>query len=105
MLRIAEHGRPSLSRGGEERGAADAALRFGCGVVRRGRRHRAFSLSSSSGSTFLPSPGGGGSPAERAGWGGGLSPAVVFQRFNLSFKRTMQLDVDPLNHGSQITRD
>jgi hypothetical protein len=52
-----------------------------------------------------PSPGGGGSPAERAGWGGGLSPAVVFQRFNPGFKRTMQLDIDPLKHGSQIAGD
>ena len=55
--------------------------------------------------SFLPSPGGGGSPAERAGWGGGLSPAVVFQRFNPGLKRTMQLDINPLKHGSQVAGD
>jgi len=60
-----------------------------------------------------PSPGGGGSPAlgdaqhrpERAGWDVGLSPAVVSQRFNPDFKRTMQLDINSLKHGSQIAGD
>jgi len=53
----------------------------------------------------LPSPGGGGSAAKRPGWGGGLSPAVVFQWFNASFERTMHLDINSLKHGSQIARD
>ena len=53
----------------------------------------------------LPSPGGGGSAAKRPGWGGGLSPAMVSQRFNPGFKRTMQLDINPLKHGSQIAGD
>jgi hypothetical protein len=30
---------------------------------------------------------------------------VVLQRFNAGFKRTMQLDINPLTHGSQIAGD
>jgi hypothetical protein len=54
---------------------------------------------------FLTLPWRGRSSAQRAGRGDGLSAAVVFQWFNFSFKRTVQLHINSIDHGWQIASD
>ena len=56
-------------------------------------------------SALLPSPGGGGSPAQRAGRGDSLSPAEVFKWFNFCLARTVQLHINLFEYCRQIIRD